>query len=293
MSNLYKGFNMKQTDERVIDYNEVISNKIASFKSKLAKEKLEADGFVSGLDADTVEVLISEGQDDIAATLVGDNDSLAEAGFEVNGPGAGVGEDDLRELAGNIISDANEKARQIVEDAMREAEEIKATAFSQGIEQGRTQGYDEGIARAGAEYQTLINQAKSERESLSQDYAKRRENMERELVDTLLEVFEKVTHTIAEDNREIVLHLINQVMTNTEATGDILIKVSKEDYPFLVENQGKIYCSSPKDINLSILEDTTVVKNQCIIETDGGVFESSLDIQLEQLIKDIKLLSCI
>ncbi len=284
---------MKQTEERVIDYNEVISNKIASFKSKLAKERLEVDGFVSGLDADTVEVLIADGQDEIAAALTGDFDSLATHVTDAESAETNVGEDDLRELAGNIISDANEKAAQIIEDAKREAEGIKATAFSQGIEQGKSQGYDEGLAKASAEYQNLINEVNAQRVNLQNDYAKRRENMERELVDTLLEVFEKVTHTIAEDNKEIVLHLINQVMTNTEATGDILIKVSKEDYPFLVENQGKIYCSSPKDINLSVLEDMSVAKNQCIIETDGGVFESSLDIQLEQLIKDIKLLSCI
>jgi flagellar assembly protein FliH len=68
--------------------------------------------------------------------------------------------------------------------------------------------------------------------------------------------------------------------------------VSKEDYPFLIENQGKIYLASPKDINLNIVEDSDLAKNQCIIETDGGVFDCSLDIQLEQLIKEIKLLSC-
>ena len=32
-------------------------------------------------------------------------------------------------------------------------------------------------------------------------------------------------------------------------------------------------------------------KNECIIETDAGVFDCSLDIELNNLIKDIKLLS--
>ena len=139
----------------------------------------------------------------------------------------------------------------------------------------------------------MINDANSELQRLEQEYTTRYNSMESEIVNVLLEVFSKVTRTIAEDNREVVLHLINQVMNHVEATGDFLIRVSKEDYPFLVENQGKIYCASPKDINISVMEDPSLVKNQCIIETDGGVFDCSLDIQLEQLIKNIKLLSCI
>lgn len=294
MSNLFKGFNTKQTEERVIDYNEVISNKIASFKSRIEKDKIEADGFVNGLEADVVEGLIADGNaDELAATLTGNFDSLTTLVGEHNNSAVEPNTDEIRDLAENIISDANEKAAEILDSARREAEEIKAAAFAQGSEQGKKQGYDEGRAKASMEYQALIEKAEEERIKLKNDYEMRYNAMESEIVDTLLEVFSKVTHTVSEDNKEIVLHLINQVMSNIEATGDILIKVSKEDYHFLVENQGKIYCSSPKDININVLEDAAIAKNQCIIETDGGVFESSLDIQLEQLIKDIKLLSCI
>ena len=68
--------------------------------------------------------------------------------------------------------------------------------------------------------------------------------------------------------------------------------VSPEDYKFLTNNQGKIYCAVSKEINLDIVADTTMKKNECIIETDAGVFDCSLDIELNNLIKDIKLLSC-
>ena len=47
-----------------------------------------------------------------------------------------------------------------------------------------------------------------------------------------------------------------------------------------------------KEINLDIVADTTMKKNECIIETHAGVFDCSLDIELNNLIKDIKLLSC-
>ncbi len=293
MSNLLKGFYTKQTsEERVIDYNEIISNKIESFRHKMENDKVEADGFVSGLKADVVENLISDEHIPGAEDAEMDSDALSALTSDYSSSEHAKDSETIRELAENILADANEKASVILEDARKEAEAIKKKAFEDAFEEGKKSGYDEGSAKADEEYQTLINNANDELARLEQEYTTRYNSMESEIVETLLEVFEKVTYTIAEDNKEIVLHLINQVMNHVEATGDFLIRVSKEDYPFLIENQGKIYCASPKDINLSVMEDSSLSKNQCIIETDGGVFDCSLDIQLEQLIKEIKLLSC-
>lgn len=288
MSNLLKGFYTKKADDRVIDYNEVISNKIESFRQKMENEAVPADGFVNGLNAEVVEGLIGEemGSD------TGEVEADALDALTADSAGASVGEEELRELAGNIVGDANAKAEEILLKAREEAEEIKKTAYVSAYEEGSRKGYEEGSARAEEEYQKLINDANQELSRLEQEYTTRYNNMESELVDTLLQVFAQVTHTVSEDNKEIILHLINQVLSNVECTGDFLIRVSKEDYPFLSENQGKIYLASPKDINLSVLEDSSMEKGQCVIETEGGIFDCSLDIQLEQLIKDIKLLSC-
>lgn len=287
LSNLLKGIYTKQTEERVIDYNEVISNKIESFRNKMQSQGIEADGFVNGLNAAVVENLIIEdgenaAEDDALSILTGQKEEKEND----------VDEEALKLRAENIISDANAQADEILAKAKEEAEAAKKAAYESAFTEGMQKGYEEGSAKAEKEYQTLINSANEELQRLEKEYTTRYDSMEKELADTLMEVFSKVTHTIAEDNKELVLHLINQVMNNVEATGDFLIRVSKEDYPFLVENQGKIYCASPKDINISVLEDASLTKNQCVIETDGGVFDCSLDIQLEQLIKDIKLLSC-
>ena len=96
-----------------------------------------------------------------------------------------------------------------------------------------------------------------------------------------------------EDNKDIIIGLINGVMKNTDISNEFIIKVSPEDYKFLVNNQGKIYCSVSKEVTMDIVEDATMKKNQCIIESDTGVYDCSLDIELNNLIEDIKLLSCL
>lgn len=68
--------------------------------------------------------------------------------------------------------------------------------------------------------------------------------------------------------------------------------VSKDDYPYV--NMQK------KDLSegavggrgvLEVVEDITLHKNECMIETDGGVFDCGLGTQLDELTKRLKLLS--
>jgi flagellar assembly protein FliH len=81
-------------------------------------------------------------------------------------------------------------------------------------------------------------------------------------------------------------------MKNSDISNEFVIRVSPDDYRFLVNNQGKIYCAVSKEVNMDIVEDAAMKKNQCIIESDTGVYDCSLDIELNNLIRDIKLLSC-
>ena len=75
--------------------------------------------------------------------------------------------------------------------------------------------------------------------------------IEPELVETITEVFRKITYTVAEDNKEIIIGLINGVMKNSDISNEFVIRVSPDDYRFLVNNQGKIYCAVSKEVNMT------------------------------------------
>ena len=261
LSNLLKKGMTVSKSERVIDYNEIIKNKLARIMES-EKHPVSADGFVSGLNADIVEQLISddelETQEETSATK---EQSL----------------DEIKEQADELINNAHAEAEQIANNA-------------------REQGYQEGLSQSQKELELEKARLNSEyeqmKESLQKDYEEKKAQMEPELVEVLTDVFRKVTLTVAQDNQEIIMHLINGVMRNADNSRDFVIKVSPDDYKFLVANQGKIYCAMSREIQLNIIEDATMVRNQCIIETDTGIFNCSLDIELDNLIKDLKLLSC-
>ena len=68
MSNLLKRVYTVNKDERVIDYNDLIKKKLeAIMESKHAA--VDTDGFVSGLNADVVEELISDDSSSTTSAL--------------------------------------------------------------------------------------------------------------------------------------------------------------------------------------------------------------------------------
>lgn len=278
MSNLLKKSSIINNDKRVIDYNELIRKKMQTIMESRNNE-MDADGFISGLHADIVEELIS---DDNTADARTDDSSEGEHQ-------AAASLENINAEAEKIIEDARLQAEQIIADANKNA----AAAF----EEAKQNGYYEGNAAAQEEADKKQEQLEAEynnrKKELEQEYNELKEKVEPQLVEVITDVFRKVTGVVAEDNQQIILHLINDVMHNADGSRDYVIKVSPEDYKFLVNNQGKIYCAMSREVNIDIVEDAGLERNQCMIETNTGIFNCSLDIELNNLIKNIKLLSCV
>ena len=240
---------------------------------------MDADGFISGLHADIVEELISD--DDTADALT---DDTSEGEHQ-----AAASLESINAEAEKIIEEARLQAEQIMADANKNA----AAAF----EEAKQNGYYEGNMAAQEEADKKQAQLEAEYNNrkieLEQEYNDLKEKVEPQLVEVITDVFRKVTGVVAEDNQQIILHLINDVMHNADGSRDYVIKVSPDDYKFLVNNQGKIYCAMSREVNIDIVEDAGLERNQCMIETNTGIFNCSLDIELNNLIKNIKLLSCV
>ena len=266
MSNLLKRGTTFISEERIIDYNELIKLKLKNIVSdKESHSNVDADGFVNGLKADVVEQLLTGSEDENEAV-------------DSQNP------DDVKNQLAAAIEEANEQARSIKD----EANEVLAQAHMEAgkiIEDAKRTGYEQGAYNAREEYE-------SKAEALEREYEQKKAQLEKEYNDLKAAIEPELVETITEVFRKITYGLINGVMKNSDISNEFVIRVSPDDYRFLVNNQGKIYCAVSKEVNMDIVEDAAMKKNQCIIESDTGVYDCSLDIELNNLIRDIKLLSC-
>lgn len=269
LSNLLKaGFVRGGQEPRVIDYNEQIREKLKEICISLQNgdESVANGEFVVGLQAEVVEELMTP------------EEELAKAQEE---------SEKIRQMAQEEYARTKSQIHQMLENAKVEAESLKASA----IQQGKAEGYQDGLTQAQQEIDALKDSIMQERKELEEDYEAKMREIEPKLVDTILEVFERVTHILSETKRDVVLYLVEDALWKNDSSKHFLIRVSKDDYSFVAARKDLLQDKVPASSGIEIVRDSTLVRNQCFIETDGGIFDCSLDVQLESLISDIRLLS--
>lgn len=267
LSNLVKaGRIIAEKEKRVIDYNDLISEKLMEIQkeneeSEYSKEDSE---FVSGLNIEGLEQPLDEKE-------------LKETAHNVS------------EEAERILEEANANAAAIVEEA-----KIRAEILSQEVaKKAEKEGFQEGLKQGTAEVEKQRQLLAEEKVKQDSEYKKQLELLEPELVKVILEVFSKALHVTLEDKEDIIQHLVSNAVAHIENSYEFIIRVSKEDYPILKKNKEQIFEEVPQISTLEIIKDSSLKKNECLIETDGGIFDCGIDTQLEKLISDIKVLSCI
>lgn len=281
-SNVLKGsFAFSYSDQKVtIDSNETIKKKLEELKAKqiVPEENVEAEdaqGFVEGIDP--VQV----------AQLVGDDEGEAK----ILGEGTGDNQD-----VSIIIDQVNAQAEEILEDAKNQAESIKSEAFESGKKDGYDAGYSEGKAAAENEINMLRSTLNTEHEQLvnqlKQEYQQKMDALEPMLVEKLTSIYEHVLGISLSDSEQTIMYLLNKALGNMDVSKGFIIHVSTDDYEVVKENKTEISKSSGVLIdNIEIVEDRSLQKNGCMIETEGGIFDVGLDTQLKLLSKQLKILS--
>ena len=265
----------------MIDYNRIIQEKLDALKKAAPKD---SDGFIEGLHSPQVEQMVDEDGNPVDMSIFGEDTAAATQEAEAQEvPDL----DEVKAQADAILEDARNQADRILEDARSQAEQIRQDAHDDG--------FDAGTAEAQNKYEQdkklLQSDYDSRKAALEKEYNELKAKMEPELVNVILEVFKNAIYAISDSDQQVILSLVNHVLQDANISNEFTIKVSHDDYEFMIQNQGKLYCAMNKDIQADIIEDSKLSKGQCLIEADSGVYDCSLDIQLENLIKSIKLLS--
>ncbi len=262
MSNLYKPWfvHTENQNARVINSNDHIQDLLK--REVIKKERpVGPDGFAEGI--------ITEKTDNVIPVEEPEQDMTA-----------------VNEKAEQILSQARAQADVLIDDARQEAEAIR--------DEAKRQGYLEGQNTLEQEYDQRKQQLEQEQQQkkiqLQDSYQEKQKNMEKELVDVILDVFNKVFHVQFDDKKEILLHLIDNAIANIEDEKKFRVKVAGDNVSFLEKHKNEILDYVGHDIELEIVPDYTMNENACIIETDSGIFDCGVDVQLDNLMKDIKSL---
>lgn len=199
--------------------------------------------------------------------------------------------DEAMDMATSIREEATEKANQIVAAANEEAEGIKNAAYQEGYERGLVEGKMEAARRAD-EYLENIQQ---EQEAVFKQHEEECdaiiEQAKRDIVDFAGDIISKFTGILVEDYSNVMLHMINNALSGEETGKNIIIKIPEESFSYIYDNKDRISGALNPGINIEIFGDASLKRQKCIIETDNGIIDLSMDVQVNNLITALKLLS--
>lgn len=187
--------------------------------------------------------------------------------------------------ADNLLSKAIEEAEQVRQQIHLEkheweqqksllAEESRQHGFEEGYQEGRNQGYEE--------YRQAIVFAQETVDASKRDYQNHIDSSEKVILDLGVKVAGKILgkKLAAEEG---FLPLVKRALKNARDYKDIQLHVHPNRYQELLSQKEELIAIFPKEILFYIFPDDELEETACIIESENGRVDASMDSQLEEI----------
>jgi type III secretion protein L len=175
-----------------------------------------------------------------------------------------------RELVGakaeahRIVGDAEQRAQQIIEEAEAQAEQIKENAYNEG--------YQEGLGR----YTEQTTKALLEVQRLKQE-------LEPEFIGLVRTCVEKVLGQELRLNPDAVIGLVRNTLRDATQQREIIVRIHPDDAEHLRKNQRRLLDVLARASQIEVRDDQAVSRGGCIVLTELGTIDASLERQLAAL----------
>lgn len=200
--------------------------------------------------------------------------------------------DSAQEKIRLMLENAREEAQLIKREAEFEAERILAEAKTNAenimaeVEQtAKEEGYRYGEAVAQQHYNDLLAEAEDFRNRAQTEYQETIFSLEEDIVNLALNIAKKVIAEELEISRDTVLKIASETINACVNRDHVILKVSTEDYDYVVENQERIRSCVSELNQLEIKKDSSLKPGSCIVDTGFGIADGSLDTKLEAIEK--------
>ena len=194
---------------------------------------------------------------------------------------------DAEEQARRLIQEAKEKAEQLELSSKEKITQIENQAMLKGLEEGRDNGYQEGLN----EVNRLIERLNS---VISKTINKRIEiidQCEEQVISLVMLISKKVVKVVSESQKEVVIHNTIEALKKIKKCGDVILRVNTKDINLTSSHTADFIEKVENVDNVTILEDSTVDQGGCIIETDFGQIDARIASQLNKIEEKILDLS--
>jgi len=192
--------------------------------------------------------------------------------------------------AQKLRQEAEEEASKLAAEAEKRVAELEATALSrleaaerEAAKKGRDEGREEGYKEGAAEVERLVGRLHVILDRAMDKRAEILAETEAQVVELVLLVAKKVVKVISENQKSVVVQNIQQALRKLKTKSDVIVRVNLADLQLATEHVKDFVQMTENAKKLQIIEDSTVDRGGCVIETDFGEIDARISSQLSEL----------
>ncbi len=181
--------------------------------------------------------------------------------------------------AEKIISEATRKAEEVENKAQSSMSQVEQESRDKGYAEGHEKGYKNGseeVGRLVEQLHTVITKAIDKRNQIIED-------SETQLINMVLLIANKVIKVISENQKNVVINNVIQALRKLKSRGDVVIRVNLADLQLTTDHTRDFMDRIENVKSITVLEDSSVDKGGCIIETDFGQIDARISSQLKDI----------
>ncbi len=237
----------------------------------------EAEAFKIQWEEKKAEMLASAQQQ--ADEIVKNAEIAAFAQVKRQTDKAAVLKTDAEKDAAEIVRKAQEEAHDILEKAHAEDAYIRETARKEGFEKGHEEGYQYGNEEANR----LVMRLHSILEAVQNKRQDILDSTEQQIVELVILMTRKVVKIMSENQKSVVMANVLQALKKVKGRGEVTLRVNVEDLKLTSSHINDFIREIESVKNITVLEDSSVEKGGCIVETDFGAIDARVSSQLTEL----------
>ena len=186
---------------------------------------------------------------------------------------------DAENEANQIIAKAREEAERITNDAQMERDRILEQARQSGYEQGHHEGYEQGSAEAAR----LVERMHKILEAVMLRREEILKETETQIVELVVLMSRKVIKILSENQKNVIMANVVAALKKVKTRGDVTLRVNFEDVKLTTEHISEFIQHVENVKGITVMEDSSVEKGGCIVETDFGAIDARISSQLTEL----------
>ena len=188
--------------------------------------------------------------------------------------------------AQSIIENAQVNAQQILQNAGEKANKL----MQEQKQLGYAEGGKEKEEALEAQYREKEQELEARKQELESQYEQNINAMEGDIVDAVIQVYNKVFDIQFDDKKQLLLSLVKNTVSDIEIEKNFKIRVSEANYSFMKDNLDGLKSRVGQDIDIEVVNDNKMKDTDCQIETNFGIFDCGIDMELANLEKAIRSL---